>query len=184
VTYDGQVFDRKLTKAEVQRLLPIYMQFIAARAKSVPSPADQYALNSIRMDASLPKIGARIPNPVPGKPDIEGQSVYPIQTIKEGIEYSLNELKNVTDDERVRSTTDILNDFKQNNSKITCELGYSSVGRFDDRRIVKCEDNRSIAEDPNSDDEGYADVRTFILSIDPASLSPIGVLELNIFQAG
>ncbi len=177
VTYNGQVFDRSLSPTEQTKLLPLYLSFIERHAKDAPSPLDREALRQIDMPAQGP---TRV---VSNSNHVGGLEAYDIVSIKNWLQSSLSDLLSITESARSESTLALVEGFRSSSTKVTCEFGYNSVIRLKTERLVKCVDNRSVSL-TSKEDEGFTDERTIILSVDPQSLEPLGIVSLDILRAG
>ncbi|KHD89800.1 MAG: hypothetical protein OM95_01655 [Bdellovibrio sp. ArHS] len=165
VNYRGEIFDRKLSKEEVSKLLPIYLNMITSQVSRLPSPQDNRLLKLVKATA----MGFTRPVSY----DREGSAIVDVQETISILENYTKELKETTAADRQQSTMDVVNGFRSSTAKVSCELGYKSVTR--DERIVRCVDNQSS--------DGYMDERTIILSVDEKTLEPMGVLLVDSFQA-
>ena len=173
--------DRKLGRAEMEKLLPLYVAAVENTAGVLPSPED----NSI-----LSMTAASVTNPIysnfkNGK--IIGLQSHTIDALIAEMEHAVRELKSRTTQDRRAEVADLVSGMKGRLTKrLSCQLGYKSNFKSADERIVKCIDDRSVAgsEHGTDDDEGYSDIRTIILSIDAKTLLPTAVLSVDHFQAG
>jgi hypothetical protein len=177
--------DRKLTKAEMVKLLPAYVAFIDTKSADLPSPADNQTL---RMTAGSMESFTRtaFAKDKDGKLKIIGQESYELSSILETMENALQELKATSREERVANTNAMLEGFRDFSKakRLRCRLGYSGAYKSETTRTVECTDDHSVAGSGEGDDEGFSDVRKFILSIDAKTLLPVGVLSLEHFLAG
>lgn len=171
-------FDRRLTSSEMAKLLPLYIASVEEHAATLPSAED----NQILWGAASSVLNPTYYAFKDGK--IVGMQSHKIETLIEGLESAVAELKEVSPAQRVEKTSDLLAGFNgaKDAGKITCRLGYFSEFKGENERIVKCEDNRSQAGE--GEDEGYYDVRRFILSIDGKTLEPVSPLRLEHLIAG
>jgi hypothetical protein len=177
--------DRKLTKAEMVKLLPAYVAFIDGKSAELPSPADHQTLRmtAASMESFTRAAFSRTKN---GELKIIGQESYELSSILGMMENAFKELKETSTKDRVADTNAMLEGFRdfRKAKKLRCRLGYSSDYKSPTNRIVECSDDHSEAGSGEGDDEGFADIRKFILSIDPKTLAPVGVLSLERFLAG
>ena len=168
-------FDRKLSLQEMKTLLPIYVNFIKARASELPTVEEFDKMNRIARVINDPTHAVWNSK----NDNVVGYQLYDIKSLISNLEKETFDLKHLTTPgDREKSLDDLLSGFSRHvrSGKITCLLGYKSELRDKNERIVKCQDNRSRPE--KSEDEGVLDIRSFTLSIDDKTLSPIGVVHL------
>jgi hypothetical protein len=174
---DG-VYDRQLTRAEMEKLLPSYVATADAASSTLPSPSDNDDLGMTAYAITNPIYSAFRNN------KIVGQQSHTIDSLIQELESTVRDLKERSAQERRQEYATVLEGFKGRISrKVSCQLGYSSASKVSTERIVKCVDNRSEAG-TGGDDEGYSDVRTIILSIDAKTLAPVSLLKIDQFTAG
>jgi len=176
----GPKYDRRLTSREVAKLLPLYIASVEQHAANLPSSSDNQVLWNAAYSVTDPTYYAF----KDGK--VIGRQSHTIETLVQGLESAVAELKAVTPEQRREEAAGLLAGFKgaSDAGKITCRLGYDSEFKNDTGRIVKCEDDRSSAGGGGEEDEGYLDIRRIILSIDGASLEPVSPLKLEHLTAG
>ncbi|RZA09359.1 MAG: hypothetical protein EOP11_01970 [Proteobacteria bacterium] len=183
--FAGGTLDRKLSKAEMVELLPAYVAFIDTKSAELPSPSDNQTLRMVaRSMESFTR--ATFSEDKNGGLKIIGQESYELSSILGMMENALKEIKEVSTAERVANTNSMLEGFRdfRRAKRLRCRLGYSSEYKAATNRIVECSDDHSVAGSGKGDDEGYSDIRKFILSIDAKTLRPVGVLTLEHFLAG
>lgn len=179
------VLDRKLTSQEMQVLLPAYVASIESNIESLPSPEDDFVLNSINASSTITSSLAFDKNG-----QIVGNKFVSITEKIEELEHLLGELKGITKETRTQTTREALEGFvsPSKRSRISCHLGYTTKSSADFKtktdRIVVCKDDRSYSGAQSPDGEGYSDVREFIISIDSKTLQPISPLKVTHFTAG
>jgi hypothetical protein len=177
--------DRKLTKAEMVRLLPEYVAFIDTKSADLPSPSDKQML---RITASSMEdfTRATFSKDKNGKLIIIGEESYELSSILGLMEEALKEMKSTSTADRVADTNNAIEGFRdfRKAKRLSCRLGYSTEVKSDTNRIVECTDNHSEAGSGEGDDEGFADIRKIIMSIDAKTLKPVGVLSIERFIAG
>lgn len=171
-------FDRRLTKSEMQKLLPRYVEMVERTAAELPSAGDNQALASAAYGVTDPIYGLFKDG------NFIGLQSHKIASLIEQLESVVAELRAVSPADRQKEAADLVAGFKgaSDAGKITCRLGYYRGGKMPTERIVKCEDNRS--QSGYGDEEGYLDVRRMILSIDAKTLEPLSVLKLGHDIAG
>lgn len=172
------VMDRKLNRQELRALLPQYVAMVESQAASLPSAEQKRQLNLVVAGIEnntfvLMKDGK-----------IVGRQAHGIDSHIESLEQAVAELKAVSPRDRVEAAADLVAGFKGGlgAGRISCTLGYAGQFKQQDERIVKCTDDRS--RKGSGDDEGFADIRSFTLSIDAKTLAPLSTLELDHLQAG
>jgi hypothetical protein len=176
----GGNFDRRLTAAELKKVLPQYITFIKSKAAVVPSAQDNDDLGMLANS-----LVRRTYRAFDGG-NIIGHQTHTIQDLIEVMESSLKDIRQRTAKERQQEAQDLLSGFSDPNvaGRISCLLGYQGVSRFPDDRIVKCVDDRGMSGAESEDGEGSVDKRIFKLSIDAKNLAPVGVLSLSTEMAG
>lgn len=166
-------FDRRLTKAEMAKVLPQYVALVERSAAELPSANDNQALGMAAHGVT---------NPIYGlfkNGEFIGLQSHKIASLIEQLESVVAELRAVSPADRQADAASLVAGFKgaDDAGKITCRLGYYYSSKIPTERIVKCEDNRSQSG-YGDDDEGYYDVRRIILSIDAKTLEPLAVIKL------
>lgn len=165
-------FDRRLTKAEMEKLLPKYVAMVENSAGELPSASDNQALGMAAYGVTDPIYGLFKDG------SFIGLQSHKISSLIEQLESVVAELRAVSPADRQAEAASLVAGFKgaRDAGKITCRLGYYRGSKMPTERVVKCEDNRS--QSGYGDEEGYLDVRRMILSIDAKTLEPQAVLKL------
>lgn len=180
--FGESTFDRKLTKSEMEKMLPRYVAMVEKQAAELPSASENQAYVGLAGNVLDPFYAAFGDNN-----NIIGNQSHTAATILEGIQIAVAELTAVTPAQRVEEANGLMAGFKGTDKeagRITCRLGYFRGHKSATNRIVKCEDNRSQSGSGYGDDEGYYDMRRVILSIDAKTLAPVSTLKLDHFIAG
>jgi hypothetical protein len=170
------VYDRALTQAEMQKLLPQYLAMVEKQAAQLPSASENEAMWGLAGFLNDHTFYAFDENN-----KVIGRQSHTAETLVKNIESTLKELKEVTPAQREEEAADLLAGFEgaADAGKISCHLGYEDKFKDDTSRIVKCEDDRSYEGNGGDDEEGYYDVRRIILSIDGKTLAPVNTLKLE-----
>lgn len=169
--------DRKLTRAEMQKLLPEYVRMVESSAATLLSADENQTYVNAGSDYAYTLWD--------GTKAIGLQQLTAAQKI-EMLERVLATLKEGTAASRQEEAAMLLEGFKGSREagKVSCRLGYWYSSKVANERIVVCTDNRSQAGSEDGEDEGYLDIRTFILSIDASTLAPLSLLKLQHDIAG
>lgn len=169
--------DRKLTRAEMQKLLPAYVEMVEASAANQLTADENQTFVSAGGDYAYGLFR--------GNKMIGLQALSAEQKIQM-LEQALATLKEGSPASRNEDTARLIEGFKfaDKAGKISCRLGYYRSSAVANERIVTCEDNQSQAGSGEGDDEGYADFRRFTLSIDASTLLPLSLLRLEHLIAG